>query len=68
MARIAIDDQFCKGCSLCVEVCPKHVIEIDEKSLSAKGIHPAKQVDPDNCIGCASCATMCPDCAITVWR
>ena len=68
MARISVDDSFCKGCGLCVDACPVHIIELDENTITAKGYHPARCIDLDACTGCASCATMCPDVAITVER
>ena len=60
-----IDADRCKGCGLCVEVCPKDVLEISEK-VNAKGYFPAYQARPDDCIFCAICCTMCPDVAITI--
>lgn len=68
MARISVDDTFCKGCGLCVDACPEHIIELDNDAITAKGYHPARCIDMDACTGCASCATMCPDVAITVER
>ena len=66
---IFIDQVRCKGCELCVPVCPKDVIEIDHQTLNAKGYHPAALVDPDQlCTGCGICAVMCPDASITVFR
>ncbi|MEJ2587163.1 MAG: 4Fe-4S binding protein, partial [Deltaproteobacteria bacterium] len=38
--KIIIDRERCKGCHLCIEVCPNGVIEVDE-SLNAKGYAPA---------------------------
>ena len=66
MAKMTVDLGYCKGCGLCVEVCPKKIIELDMTVLNAKGYHPAAVKDMDSCIGCAMCAVMCPDCAITV--
>lgn len=68
MAKITIDENVCKGCELCVNACPKHIIALSGDKLNAKGYHPASVTDMDKCTGCASCATMCPDCAITVER
>ncbi|NGM17311.1 4Fe-4S binding protein [Xiamenia xianingshaonis] len=68
MARVEVDDFFCKGCGLCVDVCPVHILELDNAVITAKGYHPAHCIDKDRCTGCASCALMCPDAAITVWR
>ncbi len=68
MARIEVEDQFCKGCSLCIEVCPVGIIELDNNKITAKGYHPARLIDETKCTGCASCALMCPDVAITVVR
>jgi 2-oxoglutarate ferredoxin oxidoreductase subunit delta len=60
-----IDKDRCKGCGLCVIVCPKNVLEISNK-LNAKGYFPAYQARPGDCIRCAICCTMCPDVAITI--
>jgi 2-oxoglutarate ferredoxin oxidoreductase subunit delta len=67
-AKIEIDEHFCKGCGLCVDACPQHIISISEK-VSAGGYYPAQCPDPDNkCTGCALCARMCPDVAIEVFQ
>lgn len=67
--RITVDVVLCKGCGLCVSVCPKHVIELRQDRLTAKGYHPASLVDPNGeCTGCAICAVICPDAAIAVYR
>jgi len=64
--KIIIDIERCKGCTLCVTVCPNNVITISEKSNS-KGYFPAVSTGP-NCTGCTNCAIVCPDCAIEVYR
>lgn len=66
MAKMSVNDNICKGCGLCVHVCPKKIIVLDKTVLNVKGYHPAKVNDMEQCIGCAMCAVMCPDCAITV--
>ncbi|NLV75506.1 MAG: 4Fe-4S binding protein [Tissierellia bacterium] len=66
--KVAFKEDLCKGCGLCVSVCPMKIIFLDESKINAKGYHPATVVDMDKCIGCANCATMCPDVVITVER
>ena len=68
MPRIIVDDNYCKGCSLCIAACPESIIALDNNKITAKGYHPAYLVDEDACTGCMSCALMCPDVAITVER
>ena len=65
-ARVTFDQDRCKGCGLCVSVCPKKVLALDTGKLNRKGYNPAAPVNPDDCIGCAICGMMCPDCVITV--
>jgi 2-oxoglutarate ferredoxin oxidoreductase subunit delta len=60
-----IDEERCKGCGLCVTVCPKNVLEISA-DVSPKGYFPAFQARPEDCIFCATCCRMCPDVAITI--
>ena len=67
MARIEVDDDLCKGCGLCVEYCPPHVIELSER-ISPRGYHPARLKDAGRCTGCALCGMVCPDLAIEVYR
>ena len=66
MARILVDEKVCKGCSMCVNACPLHLIALCTDGLNSKGYHPARLMEPEKCVGCAACATMCPDTAITV--
>ena len=60
-----IDNERCKGCGLCVAICPKKVLELSDK-VNPKGYFPAYRARPEDCIYCAMCATMCPDVAITL--
>jgi len=66
MAKVTISEITCKGCGLCVSVCPKKIIELDKSRLNPKGYHPAQVIDLEKCIACAMCAMMCPDSAIKV--
>ncbi|MCL2756658.1 MAG: 4Fe-4S binding protein [Coriobacteriia bacterium] len=68
MARIVVDMAFCKGCGLCVDVCPRGIMQLNNDVITQKGYHPAMCVDEAACTGCTSCALMCPDVAITVER
>lgn len=61
----AVDRERCKGCGVCVAVCPKGVLEIG-KEMNAKGYFPAVQARPEDCVFCAICCTMCPDVAIVI--
>ncbi len=70
--KIRIDRERCKGCHLCMEVCPNAKIRPDD-SLNLKGYTPAHFNEPSaegekGCTGCAQCATVCPEVAIEVYR
>lgn len=64
--RVIFQEDLCKGCNLCVTVCPTDVIALDSVGLNAKGYHPAGVVNADKCIACMNCALICPDLVITV--
>jgi len=53
MVRIEIHADACRGCELCVDVCPTKVLALDEhRKASAK--------TPEDCIACLSCGYLCP--------
>lgn len=63
--RIIIETERCKGCGLCVTVCPKNSIVISAHS-NRTGFFPA-EFTSDDCTGCTACAIICPDAIIEVY-
>ena len=57
---IQINDAWCKGCTICVEFCPKDVLvmnrmdKVEVRALEA-------------CTKCLRCEQLCPDFAIVVF-
>ncbi len=57
-ARIIVSLKWCKGCGICIEYCPKKVLEFKDGKVFVARI--------SDCITCLLCENMCPDFAITV--
>lgn len=55
--------EYCKGCSYCVEFCPKKVLALSA-DYNRKGYHFPEVKSPDQCSGCGMCGLLCPDFAI----
>lgn len=66
MAKVTVLQEVCKGCALCVAVCPKKILKLSPDQFNSKGVHPAMVTDMLQCTGCAMCATMCPDVALRI--
>jgi len=64
---LAIARDSCKGCGLCVDVCPQHCLALDESVVNLLGYHPVELTDAAACTSCALCARICPDVTFTVY-
>lgn len=65
---VVVDRDRCKGCALCVGVCPKHLLHM-ESGYNARGYRPVMLADSEGqCTGCAICAVICPDVVFSVYR
>ncbi|AAM24809.1 indolepyruvate ferredoxin oxidoreductase subunit alpha [Caldanaerobacter subterraneus] len=56
--KFNIIQEWCKGCGICVEFCPRKVLEIKNGKVHL--------IDDEKCIKCGICEMYCPDYAIYV--
>jgi 2-oxoglutarate ferredoxin oxidoreductase subunit delta len=56
--KITVIPRYCKGCEICVKLCPKSVLEIKEFKVHVVRIQ--------DCNACMLCEIRCPDFAIEV--
>jgi indolepyruvate ferredoxin oxidoreductase beta subunit len=57
--KLEITAAWCKGCDICVKVCPERCLALDAKRIVVI-------TDPQACTGCRVCEWLCPDFAIRV--
>ncbi|KJS88388.1 MAG: hypothetical protein JM58_01065 [Peptococcaceae bacterium BICA1-8] len=67
MGLIKIREERCKGCTLCINACPKKIIAL-APYVNSKGYNPATLTDEKACTGCGFCYAFCPDICIEVYR
>ncbi|MBT3232061.1 MAG: 4Fe-4S binding protein [Calditrichaeota bacterium] len=65
MWKIDLNQDWCKGCNLCIKICPIDGIFTEAEEIGKKGFKPIV-VNPTGCTGCMICELLCPDLAITV--
>ncbi|MEW6266206.1 MAG: 4Fe-4S dicluster domain-containing protein [Thermodesulfobacteriota bacterium] len=63
MTRIVFDPDSCKGCLICVAMCPKKVLALSG-SRNVKGYLVPEAVRSRDCAGCRTCEKICPDMAV----
>ena len=63
--KISLVLEYCKGCGLCVDVCPAGVLELKDYPESKFGVC-VKIAAEEYCIGCQLCESKCPDFAIFI--
>ena len=63
--KIVINTERCKGCGLCITVCPRNNITISQES-NKNGYLPAQAANAD-CTGCTRCAIVCPEGVVEVY-
>ena len=63
--QVYLIPERCKGCELCVEFCPQHVLQVSEET-NARGYHyPSIASGKETaCIHCEFCTLICPEFAI----
>jgi 2-oxoglutarate ferredoxin oxidoreductase subunit delta len=64
-ATVTIDVATCKGCALCVPICPPRVLEMSA-GVNAMGYR--YPILHEGCTGCELCYTICPDFCFEVYR
>ena len=57
---IEIDHNRCKGCHLCINVCPKKCLILASQRCKF-GTHMAELDKSKKCIECGNCYLVCPD-------
>ena len=59
IADIEIRETWCKGCEICVVVCPQNCLKMNDA-------RKAVVADASSCIRCMLCEWLCPDLAVNV--
>ena len=60
---IYIDEKFCKGCDICIELCPKDVFTVSPK-INSRGYYVPLTTYLETCNVCKICELVCPEMAI----
>ena len=63
--KLEINIEACKGCLLCIDICPQKVLAVSDK-VNKRGLRYVVLTDPEKCAKCGLCALVCPDCAIEI--
>jgi 2-oxoglutarate ferredoxin oxidoreductase subunit delta len=67
MAKVKIKEDRCKGCEICLYVCPQKILKLSQ-DLNKKGTTYARVADQSKCTGCGLCFLVCPDACIEIYE
>ena len=65
MAHIVIDEEWCKGCYLCVHYCKRKILS-KSKRRNVRGYTLPQIAAPEDCTFCKNCEFICLELAVTV--
>ena len=65
--EITIDRLWCKGCNICVVMCPVDALKMIDAPDKWEGSEAVVK-DIDACTGCMVCEVQCPDFALEVFK
>ncbi len=57
-AKVGIHEAWCKGCGICVALCPLNILRLNDENKA--------YVENDVCNGCRLCERLCPDFALDI--
>ncbi|MCL5990680.1 MAG: 4Fe-4S binding protein [Bacteroidetes bacterium] len=63
--EIFIDDELCKGCDICVELCRPDVF-IKSDKINSRGYYVPIPASMNKCTGCMICELICPELAVII--
>ena len=63
--QIDVDPEMCKGCHICISICPHGVLKKADV-VDNRGFFLPVVADLDACVVCRLCEMECPDFAISV--
>lgn len=65
--EVVIIPERCKECSMCIEFCPKDVLEVSDE-FNRKGYKPPRvsKGKEHACVACFFCEEVCPELAIFI--
>ena len=60
LAEKKINEENCIGCTLCIQVCPRGVYQMDTTK------HRAIIIKAEDCVNCSACVHQCPTKCLTI--
>jgi len=66
--RVAVTQETCIGCGLCVKRCPMEALRLEESDVVDNKTGKGAVADAERCIGCGVCVHKCPSKSLVLER